>query len=71
MNLYVLFWDVCEVIDFILWWGFYFVWSRISLIFFSLRINNIYYFSSCGFFFGNMIVWIGGNGNKCVRILGL
>lgn len=71
MNPHVSFWDAREVIDSILWWGFHLVRSRISLTFFSSRINNIYYFSSRGFFFGNMIVWIGGNGNKRVRTLGL
>lgn len=51
MNPHVSFWDAREVIDSILWWGFHLVRSRISLTFFSSRINNIYYFSSRGFFF--------------------
>lgn len=50
MNPHVSSWDAREVIDSILWWVFHLVRSRISLNFFSSRINNIYYISSRGFF---------------------
>lgn len=49
--LHVSSWDAREVIGSILWWVFHLVRSRISLTFFSSRINNIYYFSSRGCFF--------------------
>lgn len=51
MNQHVSSWDTREVIDSILWWVFHLVRSRISLTFFSSRINNTYYFSRRGFFF--------------------